>query len=37
MKEFREVAREISLREWIEAAILFVVMVGAVYALLLLV
>ena len=37
MKEFREIAREITLKEWIEATILFAVMVGAVYALLLLV
>lgn len=35
MKEFREIAREISLREWIEAAVLVVALLAVMYALIL--
>ena len=35
MKEFREIAREISLREWIEATILVIVSIGVMYAMIL--
>lgn len=35
MKEFREIAREISLREWIEATILVIALVAVLYALIL--
>ena len=35
MKEFREIAREISPREWIEATILVAALVVAMFALLL--
>ena len=35
MKEFREIAKEISLREWIEATVLVIALVAVLYALIL--
>lgn len=35
MKEFREIAKDISLREWIEATILVIVSIGVMYAMIL--
>ena len=35
MIEFREIAKEISLREWIEATILVIVSIGVMYAMIL--
>ena len=35
MKEFREIAREISLREWLEATVLVIALVAVLYALIL--
>ena len=35
MKEFREIAKDISLREWIEATVLVIVSIGVMYAMIL--
>lgn len=35
MKEFREIAKDISLREWLEATILVIVSIGVMYAMIL--
>ena len=35
MKEFREIAKDISLREWIEATVLVIALVAVLYALIL--